>query len=325
MAHHTFTPTHYHTAIGSHPPVLTIASGDTVSTTTIDAGGKDRNGDAVSEGGNPQTGPFYIEGAKPGDALAVTFDHLMPNRAWGHTSTRIAPNVLDPGYLPKFDDDVSRLIWKIDFASGTASPAEACSGRDQTKLGDGKPVTGLLANLKLPLNPHPGCFGVAPPRRQAISCATSSTHGGNMDYNGFVKGVTVYFPVFVDGALFHVGDGHALQGDGEIVGTGIEISFDVTFTVKLLKGKTIQWPRAESATHIMAVGNARPLDQCVEHASTEMIRFLEQDFGLTTREAHVLMGEAVEYAMGNMFDPAYTMVCRMSKKTLEQMGAKRRS
>ena len=145
-----------------------------------------------------------------------------------------------------------------------------------------------------------------------------------MDFNGFVKGTTVYLPVAVEGALFHVGDGHALQGDGEIIGTGIEISFDVTFTVRLMKGKHICWPRAEDETHIMAVGNARPLDQCVEHASTEMIRFLEEDYGLTTREAHVLMGEAVEYAMGNMFDPAYTMVCKMSKQVLDDMGAVRK-
>ena len=146
-----------------------------------------------------------------------------------------------------------------------------------------------------------------------------------MDYNGFVQGVTMYLPVFAEGALFHVGDGHALQGDGEIVGTGIEISFDVTFTVEVLPGKTITWPRAESDTHIMATGNARPLDQCVEHASTEMIRFLEQDYGLSTREAHILMGEAVQYDVGNMFDPAYTMVCSISKDVLKRMGAKRRS
>src|SRR5260370_25719663 len=88
-----------------------------------------------------------------------------------------------------------------------------------------------------------GWFGVAPERGQAISAATSAEHGGNMDYRGFMAGVTVYFPVFVPGALFHLGDGHALQGDGEIVGTGIEVSFDVQFTVRLLKGKQIKWPR----------------------------------------------------------------------------------
>lgn len=323
MAHHTFNPTHYHTAIGTHKPVLRIADGDTVSTTTVDAGGKDGSGKQATEGGNPQTGPFYIEGAQPGDTLAITFDHLMPNRPWGYTSARVAANVLDPGYVPKFDDEISRVIWEIDFDNKTARPVEVCTGRDQTSRGDGKPVTGFLKNLVLPLNPHPGCFGVAPPRGQAISTATSSTHGGNMDYKRFNQGVTVYFPVFVEGALFHIGDGHAVQGDGEIVGTGIEISFDVTFTTRLLKGKTIAWPRGENNTHIFTVGNARPLDQCVEHATTEMIRFLKTDYGLDERTAHVLLGQAVEYDMGNMFDPAYTMVCKVPKAVLDCIGARR--
>lgn len=320
MAYHQFTPTRYYTAIGSHEPVLRIADGDTVSTTTVDAGGIDQHGKPVTEGGNPQTGPFYIEGAEPGDSIAVTFNHLMPNRPWGYTSARVAPNVLDPDYVPKFDDEITGVIWEIDFTNKTAGPVELCTGRDQTMPGKGQPITGLLKTLRLPLNPHPGCFGVAPPRRQAISTATSSTHGGNMDYKRFSQGVTVYLPVFVKGALFHIGDGHALQGDGEIVGTGIEISFDVSFTVRLHKGKTISWPRAENDTHIMTVGNARPLDQCVQHATTEMIRWLKTDYRLDERAIHVLLGQAVEYDMGNMFDPAYTMVCKMSKQLLQGIG-----
>ncbi|MGA1195481.1 MAG: acetamidase/formamidase family protein, partial [Candidatus Latescibacterota bacterium] len=305
MAHHHFTPTHYHTTIGSHDPVLTIKSGDTVTTTTVDAGGKDKDGNQATPGGNPQTGPFYIEGAEPGDSIAVTFDHLMPNRAWGHTSARVAANVLDPGYTPKFDNNISRIIWKIDFENKTATPAEVCEGSHQTTLGDGIPATGYLQKLTLPLNPHPGCFGVAPPRGQAISTATSSTHGGNMDYKRFNQGTVVYLPVFVE---------------GEIVGTGIEISFDVTFTVELHKNKTIGWPRGENETHIFTVGNARPLDQCVEHATTEMIHWLKSDYGIDERTVHVLLGEAVEYDMGNMFDPAYTMVCKVPKSVLETIG-----
>ncbi len=125
-----------------------------------------------------------------------------------------------------------------------------------------------------------GCFGVAPPGGQAISTATSAEHGGNMDYRGFVAGVTVYFPVFVPGALLHVGDGHATQGDGEIVGTGIEISMDVQFTVQVIKGKRIHWPRGENAEYIFTVGNARPLDQAVQHATTEMLRWLKEDYQL---------------------------------------------
>ena len=137
-----------------------------------------------------------------------------------------------------------------------------------------------------------------------------------MDYRGFVSGVTVYFPVFVPGALLFMGDGHSVQGDGEIVGTGIEVSFDVQFTVQLYKGKKINWPRAENDEHIMTVGNARPLDQALQHATTEMIRWLQEDFGLDELGTHILLGQCVEYDLGNVFDPAYTMVCKIKKKYL---------
>jgi acetamidase/formamidase len=161
-----------------------------------------------------------------------------------------------------------------------------------------------------------GCFGVAPPRGQAISCATSGPHGGNMDYRGFRQGVTVYFPVFVDGALLHVGDGHALQGDGEIVGTGIEVSFDVEITMRVQEGKQISWPRAEDEEFVMAVGNARPLDQALQHATTELIRLLEQDYGLDCRASSVLLGQCVRYDVGNVYDPAYTVVAKVEKRLL---------
>jgi len=128
----------------------------------------------------------------------------------------------------------------------------------------------------------------------------------------------VYFPVFAPGALIHVGDGHAIQGDGEIVGTGIEISMDVQFTVRLIKGKQIGWPRGENADYIFTVGNARPLDQALQHATTEMLRWLEADYGLDTISASILMGQAVEYDLGNVYDPAYTMVCKLRKSLLPQ-------
>src|SRR5262249_50692002 len=134
------------------------------------------------------------------------------------------------------------------------------------------PPAGLESLGELPLAPMLGCFGVAPPRGQAISTATSGPHGGNMDYRGFREGGVVDLPVFAEGGLLHVGDGHALQGDGEIVGTGIEVSMDVQLSVELLKGKTIGWPRAEDETFVMAVGNARPLDQAVQHATTELLK-----------------------------------------------------
>ena len=193
------------------------------------------------------------------------------------------------------------IIWDVDPAAGTASPHEPL------------PTLGRPA---LPLAPMVGCFGVAPALGQAISTATSGPHGGNMDYRGFREGVTAYFPVAVEGALFFVGDGHAVQGDGEIVGTGIETSFEVEFTLEVIKGRPISWPRGENDQDIFTVGNARPLDQAVQHATTEMLRWLTAGYGLTLQEASILLGQCVEYDLGNIYDPAYTMVCRLAKRWL---------
>ena len=304
MAVHNFQPTVYYTAIGAHEPVLHIDSGDTIITTTVDSGGRDKLDQSVTPRGNPQTGPFYVEGAEPGDTLSVHFDQLTPNRRIGRTATVVAPNVLDPEYVASQMPESGEAEWEIDTEKWTATLISP-----DTQLG----------KFTLPLEPMVGCFGVAPPRGQAISTATSSTHGGNMDYRGFAEGATVYLPVFVAGALFHLGDGHAVQGDGEIVGTGIEISFDVQFTIDLIKGGNIAWPRAENDDYILTAGNARPLDQALQHATTELIQWLVE-LGLEKRAAHILLGQCVEYDIGNVFDPAYTMICKIKKSTLRQIG-----
>ena len=310
MATHTFQPTEYHTTMGSHEPVLRIAVGDCVITTTVDASGRDATGAQITPGGNPMTGPFYVEGAEPGDTLVLHLEQITPNRATGWTSQMLAANVVDPTYvaelfrLPK-ESGWQPATWDIDTVANTATLST--------------PAT-TLGRLALPLAPMLGCFGVAPARGQAISTATSGEYGGNMDYRGFVAGVTVYFPVFVPGALIHVGDGHAIQGDGEIVGTGIEISMDVQFSVELIKNKPIGWPRGENADYIFTAGNARPLDQAVQHATTEMIRWLQADYGLDPLSVSLLLGQAVEYDLGNIFDPAYTMVCKVRKDVLKQLG-----
>jgi len=300
MATHNFQPTHYHIAIGSHEPVLRISDGDTVVTTTVDAFGKDAANVQVTLRGNPQTGPFYVTGAEPGDTLVVQFDRISPNRMIGYAGSVVAPNVVDPWYVRELPER-ELAEWRVDTERGTATLI-----KPETKLG----------NLAIPLSPMLGCFGVAPPRGQAISTATSAEHGGNMDYRRFGTGVTVYLPVFVPGALLHIGDGHAAQGDGEIVGTGVEISMEVQFTARIIKSKQIRWPRGENAEYIFAVGNARPLDQAVQHATTEMLRWLEEDYGLDATSASLLLGQCVEYDLGNIFDPAYTMVCKMRKALL---------
>ena len=306
MAHYNFEPEHYHVTIGTHDPVLHISPGDSVSTTTVDARGRDFTGEQITERGNPMTGPFFINGAEAGDALVVRFDRLWPNRDWGFSGTTIAPNVLEPGYDPHIDTEFETCRWSVDLDAGSVRLVE--------------PET-PLSHITLPMYPMLGCFGVAPPRGQSISTATSSTFGGNMDYRGFVEGTTVFLPVSEPGALFHLGDGHALQGDGEIVGTGIEISFDVTFSVDLIKNSNIIWPRAENDTHIMVAGNARPLDQCVQHATTELVSWIESDYGLDPIVVHQILGQFVQYDMGNVYDPAYTMVCKIEKEILSRLSS----
>ena len=303
MTVHNFEPTHFHVSIGSHEPALHVASGDTIRTWCVDATGADASGEQITQGGNPQTGPFFVEGAEPGDTLRVHFGRIRPNRTLGLSGQLVASNVVDPEFVPQLDySERGTDWWALDLERRTARLE--------------KPPTGLESLGELPLAPMLGCFGVAPPRGQAISTATSSTHGGNMDYRGFCEGVTVFLPVFVDGALLHVGDGHALQGDGEIVGTGIEVSMDVELTVEVVPSKEIGWPRGENDEFVFAVGNARPLDQAVQHATTELLRLLEQDYGLDYRAGSALLGQCIRYDVGNVFDPAYTRVAKVEKRLL---------
>ena len=177
------------------------------------------------------------------------------------------------------------MNWRIDRQGLTATLEPAVPG---------------LEHFVLPLEPMIGCFGVAPAMGQAFSTATSAENGGNMDYRGFGPGATVWFPVAVPGALFFLGDCHATQGDGEIVGTGIETCFEVEVRLTVEKGRNLVWPRGESATDIFSVGNARPLDQALQHATTDMFNWLTSDYGLSPTAASHLMGQVVRYDVGNV-------------------------
>ncbi len=299
MATHRFHPTRYFNVIGTAEPCLRVADGDTVVADTIDASGLDAHEAQAGARPNPMTGPFYIEGAEPGDTLAVTIEKLTPSRATGWTYSPLATTVLDPAVLAE-QPPRERSVWIIDQNAGTVHLQE--------------PVPGL-EDFAPPIQPMIGCFGVAPAGGQAFSTATSAQNGGNMDYRLFAPGTTAWFPVAVPGALFYLGDGHACQGDGEITGTGIETSFEMTVTLRVLK-RTITWPRGETADDIFTIGNARPLDQALQHATTEMTRWLAEDYGLDARAASHLMGQVVRYDVGNVFNPAFTVACRIAKSWL---------
>ena len=297
---HTFEPTTYHNNFGSYDPILRISSGDLVRTLTADAFGNGREGDLVAKPGNPLTGPFFVEDAEPGDELVVLIETIVPNRDHGYTMSGVAPHIVDGDFVSELPTR-SKVRWSVDSSSGTATLND--------ELAEPTALTVALA-------PMLGCIGVAPPAGQAISTATSGRYGGNMDYRAVTAGVSISFPVFTPGALFFVGDGHAAQGDGEIVGTGIEISMDVSFRVELRKNGELRWPRMKTDTHIIALGNARPVDQALQHATTELIRWLCTDYGYDTRGASHLLGQVLEYDIGNVFDPAYTVAAKIAKNHL---------
>ena len=300
MTAHRFHPVVFHNTIGSHQPVLNIADGDTVVTDTLDAHGFDRHGQQPGSRPNPMTGPFFVSDAEPGDVLMVRIDRITMTRATGWTFNTLSPNVVNPAAVAAFPGR-EMALWHIDIAKGEARlqapPAH-------------------LKNWVVAIEPMIGCFGVASAMGQALSTATSGPYGGNMDYRGLGAGTEIMFPVSVSGALFFLGDVHAAQGDGEIVGTGIETSAEVEFTVKVIKGFTINWPRGRNATEIFTIGNARPLDQALQHATTEMLDWLMRDHGLDYVSASHVMGQAVRYDVANVFNPAYSVVCKIAKAAL---------
>jgi acetamidase/formamidase len=161
-----------------------------------------------------------------------------------------------------------------------------------------------------------GCIGVAPARKEAIATTVPGNFGGNMDYASMSAGAKLMLPVNEPGALLFIGDGHARMGEGEVVGTGLETSMDVEFSVALVKKKAIGWPRLETDTHLMVLGSARPLLEAFQHATTELHKWLAADYGLTERGAQILMGQAAEYEIANVVDPSFTVVAKIRKAML---------
>ena len=279
---------------------MRIKPGERIVTKTADAAGVDWNGKQVAQGPNPQTGPFYVEGAEPGDMLVVSIEKIELNRTTGYSSSLLAPYAVDPAALiARVDREPRRANWLLDKAKGTVR----LDGND-------------IGGLELRARPMLGCVGVAPARKEAVATSTPGPFGGNMDYAGMNAGVKVMLPVYEPGALLFIGDGHALQGEGEVVGTGVETSMDVEFSVQVVKKTPIQWPRLENDTHIMVLGSERPLLQALQHATSEMHRWLMTEYQLSERGASTLMGQTLEYEVGNVVDPHFTMVAKMRKSIL---------
>jgi amidase len=304
---HEFSPTVFYRQFSpSNKPVLTVSPGDTIHTTTVDAGGADEKGVPRVMGGNPETGPFYVESAQPGDTLVVHLIHLHLNRDWAMSDDAIVGRGLDSDLAVKMKDGGKQVRWHLDIDHGLATPEKPAEH---------------LTHYSVPLKPMLGCVAVAPDLSDASpGTGDSGRWGGNMDFNEIIEGATVYLPVNVSGALLYVGDGHAAQGDGELTGNALETSMDVEFIVDVIPGKHIPAPRVESSTHIMAMGLAGSLDDAFREATSNMVDWLANEYKLTPSEIAQVLGSAAEYKVSEVADRNAGLVLKIHKDRLHSLS-----
>lgn len=267
-------------------PAMIIRPGDVVATRTIDSGGIDEHGNVVALYGNPQTGPFFVMGAKAGDVLAVHIRSLKLNRDFADSLDGVTSRAMSPGLASRATDLGKRVRWLLDRQAGTARLEN--------------PPQALLAYI-VPVKPMLGGLGVAPDfGLPAQSAGDSGRWGGNMDFNGVGEGATVYLPVFQPGAMLFLGDSHALQGDGETTQWALETSLDVEFSVDILPSRPLAAPRIETPDRITVLGQASSLDEAARAATAAMIQWLEQDYGLNVSEASLILGTAAQYRVATL-------------------------
>jgi amidase len=305
---HEFTPTTFYRQFSAtNTPVLTISPGDSVHTTTVDAGGTDEKGVTRVLGGNPETGPFYIETAAPGDTLVVHLTRVRLNRDWAVSDDGVVARGLDSDLAVKMKDTGKTVRWHLDVQHGVATPE--------------KPAEHLV-RYSVPLKPMLGCVAVAPNSPQAApGTGDSGRWGGNMDFNEVVEGATVYLPVNVPGALLYVGDGHAAQGDGELNGNALETSMEVEFTADVIPGKHIMGPTVESATYVMAMGLGGSLDDAFRTATASMAQWLTDEYKLTPSEIAQVLGTSAEYKVSEVADRNAGIVLKINKERLQSLTA----
>ena len=283
-------------------PIARVARGETVVIHTIDAFADKLTSEDQAPSSvlgpylNPQTGPIYIEGAKPGDTLVVKIEAIEATRDWavsclvpffgGLTSTRFTATLQAP---------LEERVWLYK-----RQPNGNYAWRDRWEI---------------PWAPFFGTIGTAP-HIEAISSLSPGDHGGNMDVPDVTAGNTLYLPVHHPGALFYTGDAHAAQGQGELCGVALEIAARGTFTFDVIEGQTIQWPRIESPSEIMVVGSARPMEDAARIAYSELIYWMEADYGFDRLDAYQLLSQAGGLYVGNMVDTTYSLVAKCPKRYL---------
>jgi amidase len=300
---------------GGVEPVASLAPGSALSTWTFDCfGGRVRSAsDVVSEVCdpaylNPQTGPFFIAGAEPGDTLAVHFVSIEPRHAWGVSANiPLFGSLVATPTTAMLNAPLDERTWyyELDLAERLVRYAALDSA----------------FTLDLPLDPMHGTVGVAPPLGEARSSLAPGCWGGNMDTPEMRAGVTCYLGVNVEGALFSLGDGHARQGEGETCGVAVETAMDTVVIVDVVKGVYTAWPRIESETHLVSTGSTRPLEDAFRIAHADLTGWVGAELGLSPLDAYQLVTQTVESPVANVVDTTYTMTAKMPKRYLPGVAA----
>ncbi len=298
----TYKPTKGVQTFAVREPVLRVKPGEVVETETLYGGYYERAGGEWPG----EVGPFFIEGATTNDTLVVKILRLRTNRDHAvstHTPGGISAIASDR-YTRMLNEPIPRrrYVWRL-------------TNNGATGVLD---LTASRKRIEVPLSPMLGRVAVAPEGEEAWGGLWPGNFGGNMDASDVREGATVYLPVFHDGAYFYFGDGHALQGDGEVCGSGLETTMEVTFQFELIKGKKIAWPRIENDEHIMTVGSVRPLSDALRIAAVEMVEWLVADYKLEKWDAYQVVSQLAQMRVANMVDPNYSVVVKMPKKFLPQ-------
>lgn len=297
---HRFVPTVGHPTFAVRPPVLTLKPGDTLESESLWGEWYERAGGKWPG----EVGPIAIEGAEPGDTLVVHVLRVRPNRdtavsTQGGTFGALVPDAGTAFLNDRFPN--GRYIWRLDRAKMTGTVDLPGSSMKQ---------------ITVPLSPMLGRVATAPEGDEAFGGLWPGRFGGNMDTSDVREGTTVYLPVNHKGALFYFGDGHALQGDGEVCGSGLETSMEVAFRFDIVKGQKVAWPRLEDSEHIMVAGSARPLSDALRISFVELINWLVTDYGFDKADAYQLTSQVATIRVANMVDPLYTVVAKFPKKLL---------
>jgi acetamidase/formamidase len=256
---------------------------------------------------NPQTGPFFVEGAEPGDTLSIRILKLEPARDWGLSSSFPGFGALNgTDRTAMLGADLPETVWfyAVDRAKGVVT----------TRSQDGR------YRWEVPLAPFLGCLGVAPANGEARSTVVPFDFGGNMDCPEVRAGNTVHLGVRVPGALLSFGDGHFAMGDGEIIGTAVEGAMNVELRVDLVKGRMTPWPRIENEEWMMSLGAARPLEDAARIAFKDMVSWVREKTGLAEMDAYQFVSQNAKAPVTEMVDPEYTVLVKIEKRRLPRKG-----